>query len=57
MDIDSIHISILLNALVTDIISSERSELIAGLAKDSKGVAMPKANFGVASRREAIALN
>lgn len=45
MNIDSIHIPILLSALVADIISTGRSELIAGLAKDSKSVAIAQ-TFG-----------
>jgi hypothetical protein len=45
MDIDSVRILILLNALVADAISTERSELIAALAKDSNAVAIAQ-TFG-----------
>jgi hypothetical protein len=45
MTIDSIYISILLNALISDSISTERAELIAALAKDSNAAAIAQ-TFG-----------
>jgi hypothetical protein len=56
MNIDNIHLSILLSALIAGTISSERSELIAALAKESNAVAIAQ-TFGNSKLLRELRLN